>query len=194
MPYTTVTALWEGTTGLPGYTKMKWNSELPSSDATLAANKMQAFFTAVDAFLSSDITISWDGVYQTFTDEQVLDGEGTYTPPAPVKGGSAASYASPVGAVIDWLTNDFFNGRRLRGRTFLVPLVMTAFDTDGTLTSACTSVLNTAATNIIAGDPLLVINGAGTKNSDGSPGPRQTKVVAGGRVPDRAAILRSRRD
>lgn len=99
-----------------------------------------------------------------------------------------------VGGVVGWQTSTIVAGskgpRRLRGRTFIVPLAGIAYDTSGTLTDAGLSVLNQFGTDLRASGPLAIWHRPLTKGAtNGSSGP-----VISHRVRDKAAFLSSRRD
>ena len=102
-------------------------------------------------------------------------------------GGTGGTFSAASGAVINWLTNTFVSGRRLRGKTFLVPLASAAYDTDGTIGSTSLAPLRAAADALVAGGNIVVwhrpVGGAG-----GSSAPAVNAAV-----PDRVAILTSRR-
>jgi hypothetical protein len=103
-----------------------------------------------------------------------------------------AGWAAAVGAVISWSTAGIRNGRRVRGRNFVVPLNSAQFDKDGTLTTSAVNSLNTAATALrtgSAGAPLAIYaRPTGPGAEDGA-----VHVVTSHRVPDMGAILTSRR-
>jgi len=132
---------------------------------------------------------------------QVGDIIGT-TAPAAVSGPTSGNYAGPSGAVINWLTADVWNGRRVRGRTFIVPLAATAYDAQGTLQSTTITALTGAANTLRAREDVQLsifrrpIRGKTSGLSDEtvviSPG-GQYRVTSAA-VPDKVAILRSRRD
>jgi hypothetical protein len=67
----------------------------------------------------------------------------------------------------------------------------TTFDPDGTVNGAALSTMNTAVDNLLAtaGIDLLVYGRPTPLNADGVSG-----VITAGQIPDRFAILRSRRD
>jgi hypothetical protein len=90
---------------------------------------------------------------------------------------------------VDWITDTITNRRRLRGRTFLVPIAGNAYQTNGTLYDSARTALQTAATAFVAAQSTsFVIYHRGT-GSDGSNG-----LVTSAFVPDMIAVLRSRRD
>lgn len=98
----------------------------------------------------------------------------------------------PVGACVTWLTAAFKNGRRVYGRTFLVPLALNQFETNGTLTNAClTNVQAFADSMNNAGTLDMVFVVWSRPNASGTGGSKHG--VAGSRTSDKAAVLRSRR-
>jgi hypothetical protein len=187
MAFTRLTALWQGAAGLPGYTRMRFDGSLDASAAATAAGRMRAFFAAFTLRIPTPVNITWDGVAQIFDTTGTLTGQVNYTPPALVQGASGDPYSAPSGFVVNWLTGAIFDGHQVRGRTFLVPLTGAAFSADGTPATNALTEVRGAATALVAGTPPLVIFG-------GKDGAFVTATVTGSNVPDRAAVLRSRRD
>jgi len=102
---------------------------------------------------------------------------------------SAVDYAAGVGARIKWLTNGISGGRRVRGSTFLVPLVVDKYGSDGTLDDGFRSTMQTAANtalSAITGDMVVWHRPVG--GSGGS-----AHVITSGVIPDTVSWLRSRR-
>lgn len=188
MPYTRLTAVWTGVAGMPGYTRIKFAGTLDASGAATAAARVRSFFNGFPTLLPTGISITMDGVAQQFDDNQQLTGEVSYVPPAAVTGSGTGAWAAPVGMVVNWLTDTFHNGRRLRGRTFIVPMIGSAFEANGTPSSTTVGSLTTAANTLMTGTPSLVIAGGNATTGFYS------APVTGGNVPDRAVVLRSRRD
>ena len=108
--------------------------------------------------------------------------------PAVVTGQHNGVYAGSTGAVVRWQTAGYVSGRRVQGKTFLVPLVQ-AFDTQGSIaTTALTTLTNAANGLVTAGSGDFVVWHRPTAFASGSSHP-----VTGALVPDLAAVLRSRR-
>lgn len=104
-------------------------------------------------------------------------------------GPGSSTMAAPSGACINWLTTEVVNGRRLRGRTFLVPLGVGSYQNDGTLLPAALADIQDAAVDLFTACDLVVWHRPTTPGgSDGL-----SAEVVGVRVSDRAAVLRSRR-
>jgi hypothetical protein len=186
--YTQITAQWQGIPGAPGWTRLRFEGEANSSDATVLAGRVRSFFSSINSYLPATARISFPAVAQTFDDFGVLSGEVALSPqPATISGVGSGAYAGPSGVVVNWLTGVVADGRKLTGRTYLVPLTG-CFDTDGTISSAAMSSILAAAQALAAGTPQLAVvqrrNGAYTGRF----------TITGAAIPDRACVLRSRRD
>lgn len=110
-------------------------------------------------------------------------------------GSGVGAYAGPVGAVVTWHTQSIADGRRVRGRTFLVPLVASVYDLDGTLTNTALDVLQAAATGLVTSAPdILFVWHRPRAASLTKPARLGSSAAAiSATVPDMAAVLRSRR-
>lgn len=150
-----------------------------------------AFFNAKSAF-PGGLTLSFPNVGDTIEDTTgALVGTWSVPSVADVTGASGTlTAAAGVGACIGWQTGGIVNGRRLRGRTFLVPLSAAAYQEDGTISSTVYPWLETLATELQASGPLAVWHRPTTAGgSDGN-----SYGVTSHRVRDKVAILTSRRD
>lgn len=160
-----------------------------SLDNDVAA--IRAFFNSLAAQLPSGLTIQVPGVGDTIDDTNGLinGGWNATAAPAVVTGTGLSAYAGNAGAVVHWLTAAVIGGHRVRGRTFLVPLVSTAFDTQGSIaTSVLTTLRNAASTMITTMSGTLRVWHRPVGGSGGTAG-----VVLSSSVPDLAITLRSRR-
>lgn len=191
-----VSCSWQNWPGAPGVSQMYLTGANIPTQANIDA--IRTFFNAFVTSLPSGLTIQVpsSGDAMNATDGKIAGSWSVGATPAPVVGTGTNSYAGNAGAVLHWLTNDVINGRRLRGRTFFVPLVSNAFETNGSLG---TLFINTA---VAAGTTYLSSQGASagvwsrpfthptdpTKNREGTV--RQATSV---RMPDLAVSMRSRR-
>lgn len=128
--------------------------------------------------------------------DQIRDTDGELTGVWSASGGGTvagtgpATAAAGVGACVSWLTGGIVNGRRLRGRTFLVPVTSLAFDGGGHFGNATLTQLGTFANAMQASGPLAVWHRPTSKDAtDGN-----SYGVVGNRVRNKVAVLRSRRD
>lgn len=154
------------------------------------ANVLSAF-SAQTSFWSSSVTITVPGTGDVIEDTTgVLDSVWTASGGGSVTGTNVAQTAAGAGACVNWLTGGVVGGRRLRGRTFLVPLTVNSYDADGTLTPSALVAIGAWANALMGSSPLAVWHrpsapGAADGNSYG---------VVANRVRDKVAFLTSRRD
>lgn len=159
-------------------------------DTATAVESVHAFWASMSGDIPPDVDIQVENVGDTIDSATgVLTGAWAADPVAVVHCGGGGIYAAPVGAVIDWLTSTIANGKRLRGRTFLVPLSFDRFQADGTLEDNTRDSIQAYGETLISeqSDSFCIWH-RGT-GSDGSTG-----IVTSAHVPDMAAVLRSRRD
>jgi hypothetical protein len=193
MAFSQITFRWNGFTGAPGYTRMKFLGALTVADANTAAANMRTWLLAsLGTFAPAGSSISCDSTVGVYGDDGVQTGEITLTAvPSSISPTGAGAYAGGAGAVVNWVTGAFHLGRKVRGRSFLVPLTQTAFQSDGTLSSAYQVSLQNASTAFATSSPTPIIF---SKKPFGGGFATSLAVVTGATVPDRTAILRSRRD
>lgn len=193
-----VTINWTGFVGAPGYTNLYFRNATPGTiDQAVVDNaivKVDAFIAATVLRTPTTVTRAIDPSIEIIDDTNgELQSFMTGTIPSPRVGTGTGAYSAPSGAVISWYTNTVRNGRRIRGRTFHVPIAAGAMDTDGTIQTAALTDLRTAADNLRAasGASRLVIWGRPTTpgGTDGV-----SAEVTASQVPDMAAVLTSRRD
>lgn len=185
-----VQTITTGYAGAPGYTSHYFFGD-PYSTSTAQDNveDVAAFWNAIAVQFPS----SWRFAVQPDVDVMdevtgaLIRSEST-TPPAQSVFGDAAPYAGGVGAVTRWNTGAVHLTKHLRGRTFLVPLNSTKYDTDGTITANALTALRTATTTLAA-----VANfGVWGRPVGGSGG--EWAGATGGTVRDHVAWLSTRRD
>lgn len=195
------TAEWSGFVGSPGYTNLYFRDFTGSGNPDLtqaqaASDRVRTFFDAIKAQLPTTVTITMRADVDVVEDTTgtMTDSFGT-TPLAPVVGTAsvAGGYSGATGAVVTLRTSSFRNGRRIRGRFFIVPLGGTIYGPDGTLSNTPLGTMRTAATALAdqTGTPDLGVWARPTAPgaSDG-----EWAVCTSATIPDLAAVLRSRRD
>jgi hypothetical protein len=164
------------------------------STVQAAADAARAFFSSsysVGAFLPAGVSISFDPTVDVLEE---VNGELTstvpVTAPGTITGSGNARYAAVAGACVTWRTGDFVGGRRVRGRTFLVPVDGGALGLDGSLDDTFRGFINTAAAALVASAPEFVIWRRPTSHAaaDGS-----AHIVGSGSCQDKTAFLTSRR-
>jgi hypothetical protein len=142
---------WSGTTGGAGVSvfNARWSvgslgSLQPFADA------VRVFFDSLKAIVPNEVSWTFPAEVQEFdTSSGQLKSVHAVTAPASVSATSSGSFAHASGARIDWHTPAIVNGRRLRGRTYMVPLVNTSFGPDGLVTTTARTTLTNAGNALI---------------------------------------------
>lgn len=178
---------WQGWPGAPGVSQHFQTGGIVQANI----DAVRSFYNALVTLIPSGLTIQVPSIGDDIDDASglIVGSWSVATTPAVVTGTGAGAYAGNAGAVIHWQTALVVNRRRVRGRTFIVPLVSTAYDTAGSLSTAAQGVLQTAANGLIAAlTPNYCVWHRPSSFSTG-----QFASVASARVPDLAVSLRSRR-
>jgi len=158
-----------------------------------ALDGVVAAYSSALGLFSSGETITVQPIVDIFEDttgEMLESYEGDTDP---LSGGGGATWApTATGICVTWRTPGIVNNKRVRGRSFLVPVSGAAAEDDGTPTSTAIAQAQTWAAGMIGGlspyGDLVVwhrpINGAGGSSH----------IVTSNTVTDQFAVLRSRRD
>lgn len=182
-----VSVTWQSWPGAPGITQLYLTGGIDQA----AVDAIRAYFNALVTLLPSGLVIQVPSSGDTLDDASgnINGAWSVAVTPTNVVGTGSGAYAGNAGAVTHWLTGDVVNGRRVRGRTFLVPLVSTAYDTAGSISTAALSTLQTAANGLVTAiDPNFAVWHRPTQFAAGS-----SHSIISARVPDLAVSLRSRR-
>ena len=179
-----LTCVWSGYPGLPGYSNFYF------TNAAGTAAKLDTFFNGFAGYLGQGITITIPASGDTFDAATgALVGDWSYSGGSTVAGQGTSNHAGPVGAVINWKTNGINRARKVRGKTFLVPLYKDAYDEQGTLAAAVQAAIQNAADVLVASAaPVFVVWSRPRLGTGGT-----ASEVTSAKVPDLAAVLRSRR-
>lgn len=182
-----VSCSWQGWPGSPGLTQMYLID--PPAQGNIDA--IRTFFNALAGLLPSGLTIQVPSSGDTLSevDGKITGAWSVGTTPTVVTGTAAGAYSGTSGAVVHWLTNAVVAGRRVRGRTFLVPLANTAYDTAGSLLTSALTTIQTAAAAYVSGQ-------TGKACVWARPAPGRSGSLASitsSKVPDLAVVMRSRR-
>lgn len=189
---------WTGFTGAPGYTNLYFND---FSEGSVTQAMVDGFRSRTDTLLGtiqtrlpSTVTVAVDPTVDII---DVPTGNLTRfmstTPAAARVGQGTGNYSAASGGVINWYTGGVRNGRRVRGRTFLVPFASSALGPNGTLD-------DTLRTSLIGAIQTFIGPGAnqGLLGIYARPKPGLSDgawfAVTSFTHPDKVAVLRSRRD
>lgn len=193
---------WTGFPGAPGVSTFYF------TDAPGAQGDVTAFFTTIALSTPIDVHFQVEATGDIIDSATgTLTGTWVGTQQVPAIGANVSDYAAPVGACVEWLTAAVRNGHHVRGRTYLVPISRDTFDTDGTLQPnsiaaflAAALALNGAQVgNLKIWSRPVVARGAwtdkfGKLHAAVAASAGAAFDVVGARVPDKAVVLRSRRD
>lgn len=181
---------WTGGTGGDGVSVMHFENIGGAGEASTAVVIMRTFFTAVATLIPDEIQFLPDPEVRVLDDVTgALVATYSVTPGAVIVGGSSGVYNAAAGARLDWETGVIEGGRRLRGRTFLVPLGSTAYQAGGGLAGAARTQIETAGTTYIS-----QMQAAGRAARVWSRKNGVARGIVSCNAPLQGAILRSRRD
>ena len=162
-------------------------------EGAAANTALRAFYDSLKAYFPSTLTVSFDNSGDEVDEASgALTGTWSDVAASPVVGTSAAIYAAQSGCVVEWLTADVAAHRRIVGKTFLVPLVSTAFSTTGNLGSTFYTLVTASALTLVTA--LVPPNGLKVWHRPVAGVGGRAVAVTTYRVPNLAATLRSRRD
>lgn len=173
---------WEGLPGMPGVSTFYGSG----TDPSLLKAKLFQWAEALKICIPGGAKIivpAVGRVIESDTGQAVgtwATGSETTSP-----GGGTASYVAPAGVMIRWDTALFTNGRRLTGKTFVVPITADQYSNDGSPGSSILGLIQGAANALPGGtSPLVVYSRAH----------RSFGTVTAGTAVDKTVVLRSRRD
>lgn len=176
---------------------MTFQSLIDDASRNAAGSAMRAFFEGVKSYLPPGTSVLVLPVIDEFDQQtgQLTGSNAIPTPPAVVTSNAApTNYAGGTGIVVQWNTTLIYHGRRVRGRTFIVPTIQAVFDTDGTLTTAAQTTVSAAAQALVTASADLGVwarwfgKPAQAQQIDGA-----VASVTSQQVKDFASHLRSRR-
>lgn len=177
---------WTGFPGAPGYSTFY---AVPGSDVAFS---LAAFFENMKTWLPQNVKIQVPTSGDTLEDTTGIIESSWSTAAIPlVTGTNTQAYAAPAGIHYNWITNDFINGRRVRGKTFIVPMSSACFDNDGSLTSTIVTQVGTVGDLFMTAveDNLLIYH----RPAKGTHAGGKACRVVGYNFRDRASVLTSRR-
>lgn len=193
---------WDGTSGGPGLTQlaMLGNGEFTGANAQAAVNAVRKFWDSVKAYLPDELKLTVSPIVDIYneTNGELTNSTVAAAAPLVVTGLGTSGYAGGAGLKLNWNTGIIRGGRRVKGATFIVPAIATAFGNTGTPIPGVGTAINTAANVLMAdltagGTALLVwsrplvVDGVITRTG-------ATAGVISGTLAAKSAILRGRRD
>lgn len=179
-------------TGVPGGGVTTFYTD--STHAAAALTNLGQFWNNLKGIIPSTITVTVPSEGASYDDVTGTVGGGWAIGPGDaITGTSTSPYSAPSGAAINWLTGTVVGRRRLQGRSFIVPLGNNAYQEDGTLNTPSLTNLRTQAATLLtaSGDFLFKV---WSRPSAANSNAGTSAYITGSSVPDKAAVLRSRRD
>jgi hypothetical protein len=184
---------WDYGEGAPGVSVFhgRGGESIPvGSAAQHMADDIAGFFTDIRSLVPSSVSWTFPSeVLELDTTTGDLEDVHAVTAPTTVTASGGNGYAAPAGTAVRWFTAAIVEGRRLQGRTYLVPLSITQYATDGSIQPGTITTLNTAAGNLIDEGLGGEWNFSVWSRTHGI----QADVLSH-LVQDRVSVLRSRRD
>lgn len=177
-----VRTAWSGWAGGPGVTTMFYAAPPTLSQLT----GLRTFWDQLKAQIPTTISLQVENVGQQIetTTGQAVDTWAT-APVTKVTGTGTGNMSAASGVLFRWNTGQFQNGRAVRGKTYLVPIVVSAFDPDGTISNAVLTGLQTIVDTFVTSTAggLCVYSTAA----------HNAFIVNSGTAIDKQVVMRSRR-
>lgn len=185
-----VRVTWSGWSGGPGVSTF-YGTEIAGLRSALGT-----FVGAIDEVIPGQIQVTVPAEGRVI-DDTTGDLTGYWTDGVPINDSNALTQAmaAPAGACITWNTSGVVEGHAVRGRTFIVPLFGSAYDTDGSLVTGTLTILRDAAAALAASGVLHIWSRPRPIKLPDRPVAiaGSSYLVLSSRVSDRVSILTSRR-
>ena len=193
-----VSVNWTGWPGAPGYTNLYFRdfTEGPINQAIVdgAVLKTDTWLDAWVGSVPQSVSFTVNPTVEEIDETTgTLVNFWTAAPDTVRVGGDVGVWSGTSGACVNWYTNGIRNGRRIRGRTFMVPLGQTAYENNGTLAAARLLTLRAANQTLISESGF---GDLGVWSRPSAPGATDGVwyFASATTMADKAAVLRSRRD
>ncbi len=201
-----VVVKWTGFSGAPGFTNLFFND---FTEGTITQAIVDGALARADVWVSSwktrlpsTVTVQVDNQVKII---DVPTGNLTRFMSGAVKtpytGTGTGNYSAAAGLCISWTTNGLRTSskpgskpRRVRGRTFIVPLAGSALDATGTIANAELTAFNTNTQALLAPGANQGLLGVYARPSAKGATDGAWFGVSSFNIQDKTAILRSRRD
>ena len=145
---------WSGWPGQPG------TSTLYFTPSTTDFTPVRTFFEAIKSHLVNGTQYTYPTVVDVLdvADGKVVGVQTVTTLSPTTSTATTQQYSGATGSMIRWITNGFVFGSRVAGRTFLIPLPSTEFNTSGSIATATQTLFQTSAQALItAMQPNFVV-------------------------------------
>lgn len=183
--------------GFPGYTFTYFNApNLQPSQVAIFFDSIKAFFPTGLTWLTDPTIIELDETNGKMTGTRLGDA------PATIAATGSANYVPQAGCQVKFFTTGFVNGRAVRGRWFLVPMITSTWTSYGAILSTTAASIKAAAqalrsasgaTLCVWSRPVWQLDAQG-KPTDVLKRPGSQFQITSIDVPLKSVTLNSRRD
>jgi hypothetical protein len=179
-----VVVVWAGLSGLPGV------SVHYCGDTDDITTNLATWFTAMQSIFPAGLTWSIPSTGDKISDDSGhLTGAWTGGTAATVNASGAQPHAAGTGTFVKWTTGAVVGTRRLQGRTFLAPIMNSAYNNSGGIVAGNLTTLQNACNTLVGSNKLIIWHRPKTKTSNDGTG----RLAIGASVSTRVSSLDSRR-
>lgn len=183
------TARWQGARVGAGASVFHFESIAGPTAAAGLATAVRTLMQSLAGTLPNDVQISFDTEVRELANDGTLIDVYPVTPPASVTGAGTTAFANGTGILVRHSTGVILNGRRILGRTFLVPVTGNSFADNGDVLGATQTTVNNAFATFITNSATAGANFAVWSRANAAVAP----VVSSSAV-SRPTTLRTRND
>lgn len=191
-----IVVTWNGFVGAPGYSVLYASASQGASLQGQVVSMFQSLAAYFNPIVSWNVAINGPTLDEA-TGKQVNAWSGGQVNTIP---GTATgqAFASTSGALIRMETGQFANGRRIRGRLFLVPIAANTYFTNGNLSTTVANAIKAAADKLLTLPGQLVVYSRPVYDHSTTPPtlkrPGLSHSVISMTCPTKVTYLSSRRD
>jgi len=129
-----VTNLYRVRVGLSGFPGGPGVSTFFFFDVATAIDSLHSLYTSVAPYMPAIVRINVETTGDVITDTNgAITSAWSHASVAEIAGSNPNPYAGPAGALFVWKTAVILDRKRLRGRTFIVPMTTDKYQNDGSL-------------------------------------------------------------
>lgn len=179
-----IPVLWTGLTALPGLSVFYCDSGVD------VITELKNWFTALAPLFPLNLSWNVPNSGDTINDATgAINGGWSSALAYTIAASGAVTHAAGCGGYVKWGTAAIVNGRRLKGRTFLAPISIGYYDSNGTLTSVFLTTAGPATQTLVTAGKLKVWH----RPAPGGGGGGSSSLITTQFIPDQVTSLRSRR-
>lgn len=179
-----VRVAWSGWPGEPGVSTFYCDS------ASTLLPLLRTFFLNWQTICPSGLVFTFPSGGEILSDTTgIVSSAWSASAPATITCTGAGNYSGRTGMVMGWTTSLVIGRHLLKGRTFFVPIVDTAYSPDGTIANGSVTSAQTAANTLVGASSTLKIwhrpSSLGAADGDSA-------LVTSAKIRDRVQVMTSR--